>query len=101
MKAQRRFGLLLSWPRITAAFLLDIAVLALASNLPDAPRTVAWWVGVAVAALVTTGMVLTYHGITAASAVASALTRRTWDLLARDMRDSSPDPEATLLLAPT
>ena len=36
MKAQRRFGLALSWPRITSAFLLDIVVLILASHLPVA-----------------------------------------------------------------
>jgi hypothetical protein len=33
MKARRRFGLALSWPRITSAFLLDVAVLILASHL--------------------------------------------------------------------
>jgi hypothetical protein len=27
MKAQRRLGLALSWPRITSAFLIDVAVL--------------------------------------------------------------------------
>jgi len=46
MKAQRRLGLALSWPWITSAFLVDVAVLALASHLPDAP------VGVAIAGLV-------------------------------------------------
>ena len=34
MKAQRRLGLALSWPRITSAFLIDVAVLVLASHLP-------------------------------------------------------------------
>jgi hypothetical protein len=43
MKAQRRFGLALSWPPITSAFLVDVAVLVLASHLPRAPQTVAWW----------------------------------------------------------
>jgi len=46
MKAQHRLGLALSWPRITSAFLVDVAVLVLASHLPDAP------VGVAIAGLV-------------------------------------------------
>ncbi|HUH70458.1 MAG TPA: type VII secretion protein EccE, partial [Mycobacterium sp.] len=94
MKAQRRLGLALSWPQITSVFLLDVAVLVLASHCP-LQQPVAWWVGVAVALVVTVVMVLTHRGITVASAVASALARW-WDLLARDMRDSSPDPEATL-----
>ena len=70
MKAQRRLGLDLSWPRITSAFLLDVAVLALASHLPGARQTVAWWHGVAVAAVVTIALVLTYREITVASALA-------------------------------
>jgi len=53
MKAHRRLGLDPSWPRITSAFPLDVAVLALASHLPGARQTVAWWHGVAVAAVVT------------------------------------------------
>jgi hypothetical protein len=36
MKAQRRFGPALSWPRITSAFLLNVAALILASHLPVA-----------------------------------------------------------------
>ena len=90
MKAQPRLGLALSWPRITSAFLTDVAVLALASHLPRAPQTVAWWVGVAVAAVVTIAMILTYQGIT----VASALARWVWNVSA-GMWDSSPHPEAT------
>jgi len=58
MKAQRRFGLALSWPPITSAFLTDVAVLVLASHLPEpAPQTVVWWVSVAVAAVVTIAVV--------------------------------------------
>jgi hypothetical protein len=34
MKAQRRFGLALSWPPIASAFLVGVAVLVLASQLP-------------------------------------------------------------------
>jgi hypothetical protein len=45
-KAQRRLGLVLSWPWLTAVFLVDVAVLVLASHLPDAR------VGVAIAGLV-------------------------------------------------
>ena len=96
MKAQRRLGLALSWPRITSVFLADVAVLALASHLPGVPQNVAWWVGVAVAAVLTIAMVPTDRGITVASAVASALARLVWRLSASDLRDSSPDPEATL-----
>ena len=91
MKAQRRLGLALSWPWITSAFLTDVAVLVLASHLPGARQTVAWWVGVAVAAVVTITMVLGYRRIT----VASALARWVWDWSA-DTGDSSPDPEAML-----
>jgi type VII secretion protein EccE len=91
MKAEPALGLALSWPRITAAFLLDVAVLALASHFPRAPHTVAWWVGVAVAAVVTITMVLGYRRIT----VASALARWVWDVSAHTS-DTSPDPEATL-----
>jgi type VII secretion protein EccE len=88
MKAQRRLGLALSWPRITSAFLIDVAMLVTASRLPDAAQPVAWWVGVAVAAVVTIAAVLTYRGLT----LASALARWVWDWSA----DMSPDSVATL-----
>jgi hypothetical protein len=39
MKAEPGLGLALPWPRITAAFLLEVAVLALASHFPRAPHT--------------------------------------------------------------
>ena len=87
MKAQRRLGLALSWPWITSAFLTDVAVLVLASHLPGARQTVAWWVSIAVAAVGTIAAVLTYRGIT----VASALARWVWDWSA-DMWHSFPDP---------
>jgi type VII secretion protein EccE len=92
MKAQRRLGLALSWRWITSAFLTDVAVLVLVNHLPVAASpTVRWWVSVAVAAVVTIAMVVTYRGIT----VASALARWVWDASA-GMGDSSPDTEATL-----
>jgi type VII secretion protein EccE len=92
MKAQPRLGLALSWPWITTAFLFDVAVLLLATRLPiPVPPTVAWWVGVAVAAVVTLAVVVTYRGMT----VASALARWAWDVSA-GIWESSPDPEATL-----
>jgi hypothetical protein len=43
MKAPARLGLALSWRWITSAFIIDVAVLILASHLPGAPQTVAWW----------------------------------------------------------
>ncbi|HTQ21752.1 MAG TPA: type VII secretion protein EccE, partial [Mycobacterium sp.] len=92
MKAQRRLGLDLSWRRITAAFVFDVAVLLLACHLPvPASPTVAWRVSVAVVAVVTIAMVVTYGGLT----VASALARWLWDWSA-DMWNSSPDSVATL-----
>ncbi len=96
MKAQRRLGLALSWPRVTAVFVADVAVLILASHFPGVPEKVAWWLGVTVAALVTVTMIFTHRGITFASAIASALARLTWDLLARKVRDSATEPESTL-----
>ena len=94
MKAQRRLGLALSWPRITSAFLIDVAVLVLVNHLPHlpgVPQTVPWWAPVAVAAVVTIAMVLTYHRIP----VASALARWVWDVSAPAKSGPSPDPEAT------
>jgi type VII secretion protein EccE len=96
MKAQRRLGLALSWPRLTSVFLTDVAVLALASHVPGAPQTDAWWAGVAVAAVLTIAMVPTDRGMTVASAVAAALARWAWRLSAWNTRHSPPDPEATL-----
>jgi type VII secretion protein EccE len=84
MKAEPRLGLTLSWPRITSAFLIDVAVLVVASHFPGVPQTVAWWVGVAVAAVVTIAAVLAYRRITLGSA------------LARWVRDGSTDWVVTL-----
>jgi len=75
MKAEPRLGLTLSWPRITSAFLIDVAVLVVASHFPGVPQNVAWWVGVAVAAVVTIAAVLAYRRIT----LGSALARWVWD----------------------
>jgi type VII secretion protein EccE len=93
MKAQRPLGLDLSWPRITLVLLIDVAVLVLATNLPvPASQKVAWWVGVAVAAVVTIAAVITYRGITVASGLASWL----WGWSAPETLESSPDSEAIL-----
>jgi type VII secretion protein EccE len=78
MKAQRRFGLALSWPRVTAVFLIDIVILVLASHCPESwqgDHRVAWWVGVGIAALVTLLSLVTYHGLTLSSGLAAWL----WD----------------------
>ncbi|ORW90419.1 type VII secretion protein EccE [Mycobacterium szulgai] len=78
MKAQRRFGLSLSWPRLTAVFLVDVLILVVASHCPESwqgENHVAWWVGVGLAVLVTLLSVVTYHGLTVTSGVAAWL----WD----------------------
>lgn len=78
MKAQRRFGLALSWPRVTAVFLIDIVILVLASHSPEswqADHHVAWWIGVGIAVVVTLLSLVTYHGLT----VASGLPAWLWD----------------------
>jgi type VII secretion protein EccE len=69
MKAQRKFGLALSWPRLTTVFLVDVAVLAIASHCPDAWQAhhIAWWSGAGVAAVVTIAALLTFRGIPLAS----------------------------------
>jgi len=78
MKAQRKFGLALSWPRVTAVFLIDIVILVLASHCPEswqADHHVAWWIGVGIAAIVTLLALVTYHGLTVASGLGAWL----WD----------------------
>jgi type VII secretion protein EccE len=74
MKPEPGLGLALSWSRITSVFLVDAAVLVLARHFPGVPQTVAWWVGVAVAAVVTIALVLAYPRIT----LVSALARWVW-----------------------
>ncbi|OBI74365.1 type VII secretion protein EccE [Mycobacterium asiaticum] len=78
MKAQRKLGLALSWPRLTAVFLADVLILVLASHAPDSwqgENRIAWWVGVGIAVLVTLLSLVTYHGITVTSGFANWL----WD----------------------
>jgi type VII secretion protein EccE len=87
MKAQRKLGLSLSWPRLTTVFLVDVLILVLASHAPaswQGENRVAWWVGVGLAVLVTLLSIVTYHGITVTSGVATWL----WDW--------SADPGAAL-----
>jgi len=74
MKAQRKLGLALSWPRVTAVFLVDILILLLASHCPKSwqgENHTAFWVGVGIAALVTLLSLVSYHGITLTSALAA------------------------------
>jgi type VII secretion protein EccE len=87
MKAQRRFGLSFSWPRVTGVFLIDMAILIVGSHCPDSWQgqyRIAFWVGVGLAALVTVLSLVSYHGITLISGFAAWL----WDW--------SADPGATL-----
>ncbi len=87
MKAQHRFGLSLSWPRVTAVFLVDIVILLVASHCPAAwqgDHRIAFWVGVGLAALITLFSLVTSHGLTATSG------------LARWLWDWSSDPGAAL-----
>ena len=86
MKEQSRFGITLSWARITAVFLIDVAVLALASHWPQAWNThhIAFWVGVVLALAVTIVGLVTYRRNTLASALAARVL------------DRFADPQATL-----
>ncbi len=87
MKAQRSWGLALSWPRVTAVFLIDILILVLASHCPDSwqgDHRIAWWVGVGLVVVVTLLALVSYHGLTLTSALAAWL----WDW--------SADPGTTL-----
>ena len=70
MKAQREYGLSLSWARVTTVFLIDVALLAIASHLPDSWQTnhVPFWVGVGLAVVVTVVALVTNGGVPIASA---------------------------------
>lgn len=72
MKAQRRFGMSFSWPRITAALLVDVAVLVAASRLSQIWQSydILWWVGVGTAVAVAILAVFTYQGIGLPGAIA-------------------------------
>jgi type VII secretion protein EccE len=70
MKAQREYGLALSWPRVTVVFLIDVALLAIASHLPESLQAghAAFWVGVGLAVIVTIVALVTNGGVPVASA---------------------------------
>ncbi len=87
MKAQRRFGLSLSWARVTVVFLVVIAILLIASHCPDSwqgTHHIAWWVGVGISAIIALLSLVTHHGLTVTSGLAGWL----WDW--------SADPGTTL-----
>lgn len=78
MKAQRKFGLSLSWPRVTAVFVADVVIMVVASHCPQSWQGtyhIAFWVGVALAVLVTLLSLVTYHGLT----VTAGLVTWLWD----------------------
>jgi type VII secretion protein EccE len=78
MKAQRSIGLSLAWSRVTVVFLVDIVILVVASHCPESwqgEHRIAFWVGVGLAVLVTLLSLVTHHGLTVNSGLASWL----WD----------------------
>lgn len=86
MKAQHALGLSRSWVRVISVFLIDVAVLVLASHWPGNPQqaTYAWWTGVGIAAFLTLIALITYHRVPLSSALGARL------------RDRSAGPEAIL-----
>jgi type VII secretion protein EccE len=71
MKAQREYGLSLSWARVTTVFLIDVALLVIASHLPDAwqaDRNLTLWIGVGLAVIITVVALLTNGGVPVSSA---------------------------------
>jgi type VII secretion protein EccE len=70
MKAQREYGLALSWPRVTVVFLIDVALLVIASHLPESLQAhhAAFWGAVGLAVIVTIVALVTNGGVPVASA---------------------------------
>jgi type VII secretion protein EccE len=71
MKAQREYGLSLSWARVTTVFLIDVALLVIASHLPDswqADRNLTLWIGVGLTVIITVVALLTNGGVPVSSA---------------------------------
>lgn len=92
MKAQRRFGVNRSWLGIVTVFLVDVWVLALASNWPPGwdAHHIAWWVGVAVAAVLAILTLITVRGISPLAAAGGWLRNRSGDPLAALMKPCTP-----------
>ena len=87
MKAQRGFGLSLTWPRVTAVFLVDILIMVVASHCPESWQgdyRTAFWVGVGLAVVITLLSLVSHQGITVTAGLAAWL----WDW--------SADPGAAL-----
>jgi type VII secretion protein EccE len=78
MKAQSTFGLDLRWLRVSAVFVIVIAVLVLASHWPDESPTAryVWWSGVGVAVLVVITALTTYRRVPLAAALATRVRDR-------------------------
>jgi type VII secretion protein EccE len=71
MKAQREYGLSLSWARVTTVFLIDVALLLIASHLPDswqAGRNLTFWIGVGLVVILTIVALVTNGGVPVSSA---------------------------------
>ena len=70
MKAQREYGLALSWPRVTVVFLIDVALVVIASHLPESWQAghAAFWAAVGLAVIVTLVALVTSGGVPFASA---------------------------------
>jgi len=71
MKAQREYGLSLSWARVTTVFLIDVSLLLIASHLPDswqAGRNLTFWIGVGLAVILTVVALVTNGGVPISSA---------------------------------
>ncbi|BBZ52579.1 type VII secretion protein EccE [Mycobacterium heidelbergense] len=68
----------MSWPRVTAVFLIDVLIMLVASHCPDSwqgDHHIAFWVGVGLATLITLLSLVTHHGLTVTSGLATWL----WD----------------------
>ena len=68
----------MSWLRVTAVFLVDVVILLVASHSPDSwqgEHHIAFWVGVGLAVVVTLLSLVTHHGLTVTSGLATWL----WD----------------------
>lgn len=78
MRAQHSLGLNLSWMRVTAVFLIDLAILGIAGHWPDQLGSAAraWWSGVGLAALVTTAALITHRRVPLTTVVAARVSDR-------------------------
>ncbi len=94
MTAPGGIGISFTWPRVTAALLIVVAVLAVATNWPGDPQAVriAEWVGAAVAALLAIAGLVTYRQLPLAALAGAWL---------RNLRGAGgrwPDPDRITVL---